>query len=179
MRVLVANIANEFILGLDILRAYDASVDLGRQTLRLAEEEVSLWSPGPGPRPSSLVVAKDQVLPAKCEGILMARSENPLGVESDLVEQSPKAHPPKGIYIARTLVQDHQEVPVGVLNATYRDQVLTRVFPLAHCEPVTLVTSQCRVSNPETMKSGAEHQKVPGEEATVETSGAMKKRHRT
>jgi hypothetical protein len=28
------------------------------------------------------------------------------------------------------------------------------------------------------MKSGAEHQKVPGEEAPVKTSGAMKKRHR-
>jgi hypothetical protein len=30
--VSVANITNEFILGLDKLRAYDASVDLGRQT---------------------------------------------------------------------------------------------------------------------------------------------------
>jgi hypothetical protein len=47
--VFVANITNEFILGLDILRAYDASVDVGRQTPRLSEEEVSLWSPGAGP----------------------------------------------------------------------------------------------------------------------------------
>jgi hypothetical protein len=36
----------QFILGLDILRAYDASLDLGRQTLRLAGEEVSQWSLG-------------------------------------------------------------------------------------------------------------------------------------
>jgi hypothetical protein len=46
--VFVASITNEFILWLDILRAYDASVDLGCQTLRLAEEELSLWSPGAG-----------------------------------------------------------------------------------------------------------------------------------
>jgi hypothetical protein len=46
IRVFVANITNEFILELDILRAYDASVDSGRQTLCLTEEEVSLWSPG-------------------------------------------------------------------------------------------------------------------------------------
>jgi hypothetical protein len=111
----IVNITDEFILGLDILHSYDASVDLGRQTLRLAEEEVSLWSPGARPHASSLVVAKDQVIPAKCKGMLMARLESPLGVESDLVEQSPKAHPPKGIYIARTLVQDHQEAPVRVL----------------------------------------------------------------
>lgn len=60
----VANITNEFILELDTLRAYDASVDLGRQKLCLAEEGVLLWRPGAGPRPSSLVVAKVQVIPA-------------------------------------------------------------------------------------------------------------------
>jgi hypothetical protein len=85
MWVFVADITNEFILGLNILRAYDASVDIGRQTLRLAEE-VSLWSPGAGPRPSSLVVAKDHVNPAQCEGMVMARLENPLGVENVLEE---------------------------------------------------------------------------------------------
>jgi hypothetical protein len=100
MWVFVTNITSEFILGLDILRAYDASVELGRQMLCLAEEEVSLWSPGAGLHPSSLVVAKVQVIPAKCEGILMTRLESPLGVECDLVEQSPNAHLPKRIYIA-------------------------------------------------------------------------------
>jgi hypothetical protein len=73
-----------------------------RQTLRLAGEEMSLWSPSAGPRPSSVVVAKDQVMPTKCEGILMARSESPLQVESSLVEQRLEAHPHAGIYIART-----------------------------------------------------------------------------
>jgi hypothetical protein len=63
----------EFILGLDILRAYDPSVDIGLQTLRLADEEVSLWSPGAGPRPSSLTVEEDEVIPAQCEGTVMAR----------------------------------------------------------------------------------------------------------
>jgi hypothetical protein len=63
--VFFVNITNEFILGLNILRAYDASVDPGCQTLRLAEEEVSLWSPGVSSHPSSLAVAKDRVIPAQ------------------------------------------------------------------------------------------------------------------
>jgi hypothetical protein len=151
MWVFVANITDELILGLDILRAYDALVDIGRQTLRLADEEVSLWSPGARPHPS-LVVANDHVIPAQYEGIVMARMENPLGVENGLVEPSPQAHPPEGIYIARTLVQDHQEVPVRVLNATHRDQKLTRGSLLAHCEPVTLITppdvGQCQTQEP-------------------------------
>ncbi|XP_023721756.1 uncharacterized protein LOC111872274, partial [Cryptotermes secundus] len=139
MWVFVANITDELILGLDILRAYDASVDNGRQTLRLAEEEVSLWSPGVGPCPSSLLVAKDHVIPARSEGIVMARMENLLGVENGLVEPNPQAHQPEGIYVAMTLVQDCQEVPVRVMNVTNKDQILRRGSPLSHCEPVTLV----------------------------------------
>jgi hypothetical protein len=84
-------------------------------------------------------VAKDHVIPAQCEGVVIARLESPLGVENYLVEPSPQAHPPEGVYIARTLVQDHWEMPVRVFNATHRDQKLTRGSPLAHCEPVILM----------------------------------------
>jgi hypothetical protein len=143
----VADITNELILGLDILCAYDASVDIGCQTLHLAEEEVLLWSPGAGPRPSSLV-AKDTIIPARCEGIIIDILESPLRVENGLVERSLQAHLPEGIYIARTLVQDRQKVPVRVLNATHQDQKLMRGSPLAHCEPVTLVTD-CDMEQPQ------------------------------
>jgi hypothetical protein len=100
--------------------------------LRLADEEVLLWSPGAGPRPSSQVVADDHEIPSQCEGIIMTTMGNPLGVENGLVEPSPQVHPPEGIYIARTLVADRQEVPVRVLSATHHDQKLTRGSPLAH-----------------------------------------------
>jgi hypothetical protein len=40
--VVVAEITDDFILRLDVLRAYDASVDLGRHLLRLEQEEVTL-----------------------------------------------------------------------------------------------------------------------------------------
>jgi hypothetical protein len=50
------------------------------------------------PRPSSLVVAKDQVIPAQCEGVVMVQLESPLGVENGLVEPSPEAHPPEGLH---------------------------------------------------------------------------------
>jgi hypothetical protein len=92
--VFVANITNELILGLDILRACDASVDLGRQTLHLAEDEIPLWSPGAVRRPSSLVVASDQVIPAQCEGPVMAQLESPHRMENALLEPTLEAHPP-------------------------------------------------------------------------------------
>jgi hypothetical protein len=52
----------------------------------------------------------------------MARLGSPLGLENSLVEQSPEAHQPERIYIAKTLVKDHQNVPLSVLNATLREQ---------------------------------------------------------
>jgi hypothetical protein len=55
--------------------------------------------------------------------------------ERGLAEPSPQAHPTEGIYIARTLVQDHPEVSARVLNATHDDKELARWFLLAHCEP--------------------------------------------
>jgi hypothetical protein len=47
--VFVADITNEFILGLDILRAYDATVDIGRQTLRLAKKKYHYGVQGQDP----------------------------------------------------------------------------------------------------------------------------------
>jgi hypothetical protein len=57
-----------------------------------------------------------------------------------MIKPSSGAHPPEGLYIARTLVRVRREVPVSVLNATRRDQNITKGSPLAHYEPVTLVT---------------------------------------
>jgi hypothetical protein len=70
----------------------------------------------------------------------MALLQSPLGVQNDLEEPSSEAQLPKGLYIARTLVQDCWEVPVRVLNATHHNQKLTKGSPLVHCKPVILVT---------------------------------------
>jgi hypothetical protein len=64
------------------------------------------------PLPSSLVVANDQVIPAQCEGVVMAWLESPLRVENCLVVPRPEAHLPEGLYMSRTLVRDCREVPV-------------------------------------------------------------------
>ena len=45
--VFVAEVTDVFILGLDVLRTYDASVDLGCCLLRLGQEEVTFWRLAP------------------------------------------------------------------------------------------------------------------------------------
>jgi hypothetical protein len=139
MRDFMENITDKLILGLDKLRAYEASVDVGLQKLRLDEEELSLCSPGAGPCPSSLVVAKENVIRSQREGEMMARMEITPGVENGLVEPNPQAHQPEGIQITRTVIQDRQEIPVRIVYTTHGDQNLTRGSPLAQCELVTMV----------------------------------------
>jgi hypothetical protein len=87
-----------------------------------------LWSPGARPRPSSLVVANGQWSGDTCtmQWSGTGSSREPLEVENGLVEPNPKANPPKGLYIARTLVWDCQDIPVRVLNATHCDQKLKK-----------------------------------------------------
>jgi hypothetical protein len=87
-----------------------------------------------GPLPSSLVMANDQVIPAQCKGVVMARLESTLEVGNGFTEPSLETPATKELNIARTLA------PVRVLNATYRDHKLTKGSSLAYCEPVTLVT---------------------------------------
>jgi hypothetical protein len=83
------------------------------------------------PRSSSLVVANNQVIHGQYEGVVMAPIGEPLGVENGLVEPSPDAHAPEGLYIATTLVRDRMQVPVRVLNVACRYQKLTKRSPLA------------------------------------------------
>ena len=77
--VFVAEVTDEFTLGLGVLRAYDPSVDLGRHLLRLGQEEVTLWRPGAQPKSARLSLVGDEVIPARCERVAMARLEVTLG----------------------------------------------------------------------------------------------------
>ena len=67
------------ILGLDVLWAYDASVDLGRHLLWLGQEEVTLWGPGFRQKSARLSLAADEVIPARCERVMIAKLEAPVG----------------------------------------------------------------------------------------------------
>jgi len=62
--VFVEEVTDEFILWLNVLRAYDASVDLGRNLLRLGHEEVTLWKPGTKPKSACFLLAGDELIPA-------------------------------------------------------------------------------------------------------------------
>jgi hypothetical protein len=104
---------------------------------------------------------------AKCEGILMVRSESPLEVESSLIEQRLQVHPPAEIDITRASNRGRREVPLRTLNSV-----------LTHCEPVTIVTPQCNVTNAGMMQSTEKYQEVTKKETTDIPVGRLRKRRR-
>jgi hypothetical protein len=132
--VFAAEITDEFILGLDVLQAYNASVDVGRHLLRLGQEEVTLWRPGAQPKSSRLSLVGDEVIPARCERVVMARLEAPLGATNVLLESSQKSSR-DGVLIARTLVRARPSVPVHIMNVTNQDQVLSEGTTIGQVEP--------------------------------------------
>jgi hypothetical protein len=99
--------------------------------------------------PSRLVVASDQVIPAQCEEVTIARLESLLGVENGPVEPSPEAHPPEGSFIARTLVRDCREVYVRLLDANRQEQKLRKASLQSHwCPPFDVEQPQVRDPTP-------------------------------
>jgi hypothetical protein len=64
----------------------------------------------------------------------------PPWVKDGLIEPTPNAHIPEGIYIARIQARGCREVPVKVTYAANHDQILAKGFSLENCEPITLVT---------------------------------------
>ena len=67
--VFVAEITEEYILGLDVLRDYEVSVVLEHQLLRLGQVEVMVWRTGAKPK-SSCISLVGEVIPARCEKVV-------------------------------------------------------------------------------------------------------------
>jgi hypothetical protein len=101
--VFVVEVTDKFILGLDVLQVYNASVDLGRHLLRLGQEEMTLLRSGTQPKPSQLSLVRDKVILARCERVVMARLEAPLGATNVLIKPSQKSSQ-NSVFITRMLV---------------------------------------------------------------------------
>jgi len=83
--VFVAEATEEYMLRLDVLRAYNASVDLGSHMPQLGQEEVTLWRPGAQSTSSRFSPVCDEVIPALCEKVVMVTLQTSLGANNVLI----------------------------------------------------------------------------------------------
>jgi len=63
------------------------------------------------------LTAGDELIPARCDRVVMARLEAPLGPTNILIE--PRLNCSRdGLFIARALVRGRPKVPVRIMNVT-------------------------------------------------------------
>jgi hypothetical protein len=67
--VCVANITEEFILGLNVMYSHDAIVDLRRCMLHMGDDEVPLWSSWVPPSSTPYTMGNSKVAAARCAGV--------------------------------------------------------------------------------------------------------------
>jgi len=131
--VFVAEVTDEFNLGLDVMRAYEASVDLGHHLLRLGQEVVTLWRPDARPKSARPSLAGDEEIPSRFERVLMARVGAPARATKVLIEHI-QNYSSDRVFIARTLVRARPRVPARIMNMTNQDQVLSEGTTIRHGE---------------------------------------------
>jgi hypothetical protein len=93
-----------------------------------------LWRPGTQSKSARLSLVGNEVILARCERVVMARLEAPLGATNALIEPSQKCFR-DGVFIARTLVRARPRVLVRIMNATNQDQVLSEGTTVGHGQP--------------------------------------------
>jgi len=92
-----------------------------------------LWKPGAQPKSARLAQAGDELIPAQCGRVVMARMEAHVVVTNVLIVPSLNCSR-DGVFIARALVRARPRVPVCIMNVTNQDQVLSEGNTIGHGE---------------------------------------------
>ena len=133
-KVYVANIEDEFILGMDVIKQHGLTYNKDLQILRLGNEELFLTSSENSVTSVRLIATENVYIPGNMEVIIKASLCSDPGCSVGLVE-STEGDQPK-LLVARTLVKIKKEVPVRIANIfSYRVKI-TRGDVVAKLEPI-------------------------------------------
>jgi hypothetical protein len=94
---------------------------------------VTLWKPDAQSKSARLSLEGDEVIPARCERVVMAKLEAPVGATNTIIEPSQNCSR-DGVFIAWALVRARLRVPVRIMNVTNQDQVLSEGTTIGHVE---------------------------------------------
>lgn len=136
-RILVADIVNDFILGMDFMKHYGVVVDIKEEVLRIGKEEVPLHLPDASSTILQLILIEEEKIPPLTERILKARiTGNFTGYHMGVTEPPKTKHLKKGLLLAKTLVKIRKTIPVRVVNVNSHPVFLSKGSDVGHCGPV-------------------------------------------
>ncbi|KAL3281598.1 hypothetical protein HHI36_004805 [Cryptolaemus montrouzieri] len=142
--VIAADITEEVILGMDVIKRYGFNLDLKKDVLRIDNEEIPFSDTGNDVLKVHL--CEDVTLPSLSETVVMARHDgNMEKVSTCLMEPCVDSPLGKGLAVGKILVKMKENVPVRILNVNSfpvtlkRDTVIAESKPV--CEVIGTVTS--------------------------------------
>jgi predicted aspartyl protease len=152
-RVLVAEISEEVILGLDFLSTFGLELDLRRKALTIGGEEVVLHSGKDCT--AQIQLLKEITIPARSQIVAHARTKEdvPEGINVLLEPAIHEEELGHGVLVARTLFLTSQEFPALLMNVNDYAVTLKKGSTLGHCSPVTSVIQQMQMTQPQKKKA--------------------------
>ncbi|KAJ8957183.1 hypothetical protein NQ318_007745 [Aromia moschata] len=137
-QVLIADIRDDCILGLDILSKHDFVVDIKNRIIQVQNEEIVMAPKLQDYNQSRRIIVEEDIqMPQGSENIIIAKLDgNGEGLSTGIVEANERND---GLLIARTLVQMNNQIPVRIANISDRKIILKKNEVLGRCEPIERV----------------------------------------
>ena len=136
--VIVANVTNEGLIGIDFLLEHKVSLDFASQKITFHGEDFQAQCNSTQERACRVAVSRGVMIPAGTRVIIEAKASHPLATGSWLVEPLQRSRGDSSVLLARTLIQgDGIKLPIEVMNPTEED---TYLYPHTNVGIVTRVS---------------------------------------
>ena len=138
--VIVANVTNEGLIGMDFLLEHKVSLDFANQTVHFHGEEFQAQCNSTRERACRVAICEGVMIPAGTRMIVEAKASHPLATGSWLVEPLQRSHGESSVLLARTLARGNGiKLPIEVMNPTDEDAYL---YPRTNVGIVTRVSQE-------------------------------------
>ena len=136
-QLLVADIEEEFILGMDVMRKLGLKLDLENGVLRVDNDELPLQSKNDASLRICLV--EDVTLSPESENLVYGRLDGDLREGCVRMIESEGKEAGRGILVGPSLIRARDAVPVRIMNVNHHPVVLEKNTEIALCTPITAI----------------------------------------
>ncbi|UYV82442.1 K02A2.6-like, partial [Cordylochernes scorpioides] len=138
----VADIMDECIIGLDVLRQFGLSIDIGRNLLRTSDEDIPLLTSQQLHNFQScrVLALEETQVPPRSECVIKGQLETTKVIPKFAILEGDSEAPSRGNLVAKELIDTGRDViPVRVVNLYEYARAIKKGSCLGNAEPVVLI----------------------------------------
>ncbi|UYV78634.1 K02A2.6-like, partial [Cordylochernes scorpioides] len=138
----IADIMDECIIGLDVLRQFGLSIDIGRNFLRTSDEDIPLLTSQElhNFQACRVLALEDTQVPPRSECVIKGQLETTKVIPKFAILEGDSEAPSRGILVAKELIDTGRDViPVRVVNLYDFSRAIKKGPCLGNTEPAVLI----------------------------------------